>query len=276
MNIQYDLMNEDKLDEKLSVSNVSIDTTEVIVKSSQEILDKVAVVKALVDASKVNLKESGDFKIEDVPLIAYDANGDKLDYVEMVPAKVTATVTIDSYHATKQVRVVTTGTIASGKAILSASPDVQEVEVYGEKSIVDSITVINAEIPLDNLSEDKTVSVDLTRPAGIRYLSKTKANVTIKLGDESQRTIDGVAITTANLGDGLSAGLAGSESTISVILKGVSSVINSNDINEASIRAYVDLSGLKAGTYDLPVKVEIGDYRITVQPVKTEVKVVIK
>lgn len=276
MNVQYDLMNEDKLDEKLSVSKVSIDTTEVIVKSSQEILNKVAVVKALVDASKVNLKESGDFKIEDVPLIAYDANGDKLEYVEMVPSKVTATVTIDSYHATKQVRVVTTGTIAPGKAILSASPDVTEVEVYGEKSIVDNISVINAEVPLDNISSDKSVSVDLVRPAGVRYISKTKANVNVKVGNESQRTIEGVTITTVNLADGLSAGLAEDESTISVILKGVESVINNSDVNESSVRAYVDLSGLGAGTHDLPIKVEITDYRITAQPVKTEVKVVIR
>ena len=53
-------MNEDRMDSKLSVSNVVLDTNEVVVKSSQEILNKVAVVKALVDASQIKSKESAE------------------------------------------------------------------------------------------------------------------------------------------------------------------------------------------------------------------------
>lgn len=58
----YDLMNENKLDSKLSISNVELDTNEIVIKSSKEILEKVSVVKALVDASKIDLKESGVFE----------------------------------------------------------------------------------------------------------------------------------------------------------------------------------------------------------------------
>ena len=96
--LSYDIVNEDKLDSKLSISNVELDTNEIIVKSSQEILDKVASVKALVDASQIDLEESGNYTIDSVTLVAYDELGNKIDNIEMVPSKVSATVTIDSYH----------------------------------------------------------------------------------------------------------------------------------------------------------------------------------
>ena len=124
-NLYYDLMNEDRMDPKLSVSNVLLDTNEVVVKSSQEILDKVAVVKALVDASQIKQKESGEEELENVGLVAYDANGNKLENVEIVPSKVKAKVTIDSYHATKTVKVITNGTMTNGKAIGSAISSVK-------------------------------------------------------------------------------------------------------------------------------------------------------
>ena len=131
--LSYDLLNEDKLDAKLSISEVKLDTNEVIVKSSEEILSKVAVVKALIDASQIDLKESGSYKVENVTLVAYDNLGNKIENVEMVPSKINATIKIDSYHATKQVRVLTVGTMSNGKAISSITSSVKQVEVYGDK-----------------------------------------------------------------------------------------------------------------------------------------------
>ena len=43
------MLNEDKLDKKLSIKSVELDRNEVIVKGSKETLDKVAKVKALID-----------------------------------------------------------------------------------------------------------------------------------------------------------------------------------------------------------------------------------
>ena len=148
----YDLMNENKLDSKLSISNVSLDTSEVVVKSSKEILEKVSVVKALVDASKIDLKESGDFKLEDIPLVAYDESGNMLKNVEMVPSKVTAKITIDSYHKTIPVKVVTKGEMSNGKAIQNITSSVTDVVVYGEKSIVDNIPYVETTFDINGLN----------------------------------------------------------------------------------------------------------------------------
>lgn len=268
----YDLMNENKLDSKLSISNVELDTSEVLVRSSKEILSKVAVVKALIDASKVDLKESGDFEMEDITLVAYDESGNMLQNVEMVPSKVKAKVTVDSYHATKPVRVVTSGEMNNGKSIQNIQTSVSEVVLYGEKTIIDNIPYVEAEFSIDNLDGEKTKTINLTKPAGVRYMSETKTNVTISVGTEVSKTITGVEVHAENLNEKYSASAAPGEiKTIDVIIKGVEE--NLADIDSSKITAYVDLSNAKVGTYPMDVIVEIDDERIKVQPVKTQINI---
>jgi len=270
--LSYDLLNEDKLDSKLSISNIKLDNSEIIVKSSQEILDKVAVVKALVDASQIDTKDSGKFTIESATLVAYDELGNKLDNIEMVPSKVSAEVTVDSYHATKPVNIITTGEMKSGKAIASISSSVSEVEVYGEKSVVDAIDAIEASLDISTIDSEKSISVNLIKPNGVRYLSQSNTNVKISICDQVQRKIEGLKVRQEGLGEGLSAGASSKDQTIDVIVKGVDSVVN-KDISDTDIYAYVDLTGLKAGTHTVKVMARISDQRVTVQVVQTEITV---
>lgn len=270
--LTYNLLNENSLDSKLSISNVELETNKVIVKSSQEILNKVAVVKALVDASEITLKESGEFTIDNAKLVAYDANGKLLNNVEMVPSSVSAKVTIDSYHATKDVKVVTSGTMASGKALANLTTSVKQVEVYGDKATVDALPNVEAVINVDGLDSNKTMSVNLTQPVGIRYMSETKTNVDVSVGTEAQKTVSGVQVRTTNLASGYVANAVTAEDqNIEVIIKGVEGVINS--VEASDIVAYVDLSGLKTGTHTVPVKVSVSDSLIIAQTAKTEIKV---
>ncbi|MCH5167604.1 MAG: hypothetical protein J1F35_06940 [Erysipelotrichales bacterium] len=272
--LHYDLLNEDKLDSKLSISNVVLDTNEVVVKSSQEILDKVAVVKALVDASLIDLKESGEATLENVALVAYDAQGQKVDNIEIVPSKVSVKVTIDSYHATKAVKVITSGEMNNGKAIGSAISSVKEVEVYGDKDVVDKINYIEAPVSINNLESDKTFAVTLTKPSGVRYLSETSTQVSVTVDEARQRTITGVPVLHTNLGENLSPGAIQEDKFIDVIITGVESVINDDEVVKG-ITATVDLSNLKVGTHTVPVTVTSQSELVAVQPVKTEITVVI-
>ena len=271
--LHYDLVNENKLDSKLTISNVKLNTNEVVIKSSQEILDKVASVKALVDASQITLTESGTQTIENVPLVAFDSEGNKVENVEVVPSKVSADVTVDSYHATKQIKIVTDGEMSNGKAISSITSSVKEVTIYGEKSVVDAIDAVQAVVKVDNLDGDKTLSVSLKKPTGIRYMSETKTSISISVGDASQRTISGISVQVQNLGSDYSASAASvNDRTIDVIVTGIQSILDS-EIDETKISAYVDLSGLKAGTHTVPVTVKVNDERVSVQASKSEINV---
>jgi YbbR domain-containing protein len=190
----------------------------------------------------------------------------------MVPSSVSAKVTIDSYHATKDVKVVTTGTMASGKALANLTTSVKQVEVYGDKATVDALNNVEAVVNVDNLDSNKTMTVNITQPVGIRYMSETKTSVEATVGTEAQKTVTGVQVRTTNLASGYVANAVTAEDqNIEVIVKGVEDVINT--VEASDIVAYVDLSGLKTGTHTVPVKVSVSDSLIVAQTAKTEIKV---
>ena len=69
---------------------------------------------------------------------------------------------------------------------------------------------------------------------------------------QTERTFRSLAIQMDNLGDGLTATL-NTERTDVTVSGGISTV---NDLTSDDIRASVDLSGLEAGTYVLPVRID--------------------
>ena len=269
--LTYDLLNQNKLDKKLSVSKVVLDTSEVIAKSSQENLNKIATVKALIDTSKITLKESGTQTLEDVELVAYDDYGNRLSNVEVVPSRISATVSIDSYHVSLPVKVKVDGNMAAGKAIASISSSVKNVDVYGDKDVLDKLTEVEAKVNVDGLSENKKLSVDLVKVNGVRFMSETKTNIDITVGNESQREISGIIVSHTNLSSDLTAQASTDERTISVILKGTQEAING--VQDSSVYATVDLAGLGKGTYKVPVTVTTSDERVIAIPTKTEITV---
>lgn len=272
--IEYDLLNEDKLNKKLSIKSVKLDRNSVYVRSSEETLNKIAKVKALIDLKTANLTEKGTFTVDSIMLVAYANDGTIIENVETVPAKINASITVDSYYAELPVKVVTTGNLKNGYAISSLTSSVQKVSVYGDEEVIKNLKYIEASLSVDDLSENKTTAVTLTKPSGVRYMSETTTNVDIKLEQEISKEFEGIGIEHTNLANGYTAGIAsGSDNTVTVIAKGVESVLNSFD--QTKIIATVDLSGLTSGTHEVEVKVTSDDVRVKLIPKTSTVKIVI-
>jgi len=270
--LTYDLLNEEK-DSKLTIEEVELDSSEVIVKGSKEALEKVAKVKALIDLKAAAITEKGEYTVDSVTLVAYDNEGNKMDNIEVVPNKVSAKLTVDSYFVELPVKVVTSGTITSGYSISSVTNTVNKVEVYGEKEVLDTLTYIEAPIDISALSADKTYNVNLTKPNGVRYMSETSAKVTVTIGTETSKTFEGVGIEFLNLANGYSVTAVSEEDrTIDVIVKGVSSSLESLDVSQ--IKAYIDLSGYnEENTYEVEVQLSIDDPRYTLVSTKKTVNI---
>ena len=84
-----DILNTDKLNQTLIISDVELNKTEVIIKSYKEKLETVASVKALVDANALNATEAGTYTLDNVKLVAYDEKGTEIKDIEIVPETVT-------------------------------------------------------------------------------------------------------------------------------------------------------------------------------------------
>ena len=152
--LTYDVLHQDNLDTKLNIDNVELDRSEVIVKGAEYKLDEVATVRALVDVDNFPTQEAGEITLEDVPLVAYDANGKTVD-VEIVPKTVTAKVTVSSPSKKLPIEIVPKGELAFGKAIKSLSTNIDSVTVYGSEEALDKLDSLEVEVDVTGLSDDK-------------------------------------------------------------------------------------------------------------------------
>lgn len=275
-NISYELLNEDKLNEKFSVSDVTLDQTEVVVKGSQDALDQIATVKALIDLSDSKYSEAITYEIDNLPLVAYDKDGRVLEDVEIVPQTVGASISFSTYKATVPIVVTTTGNLVAGKAISSITINGQTeytVDIYGEKEDIDKITSVPVTVNIDGRGSGGalTYNASISKPTGVRSISESDVQIVVSFGDEKQKTIDITNIRARNLSSGLTVNRTNND-PISVQVKGVQSVIDS--ITADNISAYIDLTNYTAGTYDVDVQIESNDPKVN-YVVSSQVNIVI-
>lgn len=271
--ITVDVINKDKLDTRLSVQSVTIDKEEVIIKGAEHNLEKVATVKALVDVDNIVDPSAGVNTIDDVKLVAYDKYGNVVD-VEMVPDKVVATVNIESYSGEAKVKIIPVGEIAFGKAINSIASSVKSIKIYGDQEVVSkySDTYIPIEVDVTALKENKTYTVVVPKPEGIREVSEKTITVKITLGDEESTEIEGIKIDAINLGPNLKASAVGENSSkTTVIVKGTKDVLKG--IDATTIKATVDLSGLGEGEHTVKVVVTGDEVKASYVAKTTMIKV---
>ena len=255
-----DTINKEKIDSKLSISNVSIDQEEIIIKGAEHTIKEVATVRALVDISKLVDPEVGVMTLENVPLIAYDTNGKTVD-VEMVPSKEVP------------IKVIPVGEVQFGKAISSITSTETKVKVYGSEDALAKIEYLPVEVEVTNLSSNKVFNVSLTTPQGIRELSGKNTKVSVTLGEETTKEIKDIRIETTNLDPNYKAAAIG-ESSIktTVIVKGTKEVLR--EIDESKIKAIVDLSGYnKEGDHEVTITVTGDDVKATYTPKTTKIKI---
>lgn len=272
--LAIDVLNQDKLNEILIVSSVTLDRDEVIIKSNKEKLDKVASVKAIVDVNAINASSAGTYTLDNVKLVAYDEKGTEIKNIEIVPENVTATVVITSPSKEVPIKVVPVGEVSSGSAISTITSSVSKVTIYGEEKVLNAIDNIAVEIDVNGLNQDKTYQTEIKKPTGVRSISTTTITIKVEMERETSREFNDISIEKENLGPGLKAiGASEADTKVSVIVKGVSKLLN--DLDPTDIRAYVDLSDLGVGTWEVPVIVTGTDLRLSYASKSQKITVVI-
>ena len=271
-----DILNTDKLNSTLVISNIALDRNEVIVKSYREKLDTVASVKAIVDVNALNASSAGTYSLDNVKLVAYSEIGTEINDVEIVPSTVTATVTVTSPSKVVPVNVVPVGEPANGSAISSISANVSNVTLYGEESVLNSISEIEVEIDVSGLSNNKTYQETIQKPSGVRSMSETAITIKVEMEKETSKEFDNIPITFKNLDTSKYIVQATQDqvTSVTVIVKGVDVVLNK--LKSDDITAYIDLANLTEGSFTVPVMVSGLDNKLTYTSRTTSVEIVIK
>lgn len=269
--LTVDILHQDELDSKLYIDNVELDRTDVIIKGAQYKLDKVATVRALVDVEEISNPKAGELTLKDVPLVAYDEEGKRVD-VEIVPSTVDAKLTITSPSKEIPVKVVPTGKLAFGKSIESINTNVSTVTVYGQQSAIDDIEELEVEVDVKGLEKDKKFTVTLKKPKGITEISEKTITVDVKVANSTTKEFTVNTIEFRNLADGLSVqALSAEDTSVIVSVSGSSDIIDKLDAS--SIIAYVDLEDYGVGEHEVEVHVEKSDLKLTYTPKTKKIKV---
>lgn len=266
--IESDVVNLNKLDSKLAINSTKLDSDDVIIKGTEENIAKVSKIKALINVSKMAAPTSGTNILKDIPLIAYDENGAKVD-VEMVPSKVNATIEIESPSKTVPLEIVPDGNVVFGKAIKSITSNVQKVTIYGSSKVLDNTNSIKVKIDVNNLKSNKDYTVTIKKPSGIREISEKVVTAKVELDDEATTELSGVKLRYINLGSNYTVQATSESSTeVTVILRGVESIIK--NISATDVEAYVDLDNLGVGEQKVKITVTGNDSRVIYSPKVTE------
>ena len=272
--ITSEILYENKLDSKYTISNISFSRDEVYIKGAEYKLEEVAIVKALVDVRKIVNPSVGTTTLKDIPLVAYDADGEIVD-VEIVPETIDATLEITSPSKEVPLKVDPTGDVVFGKSIESMTLSTTKVTIYGDEETLNNINSIPVKIDVNGLSKDTEFNVNISKPSGVKDMSTSTVVVKVKLSSISEKTVSDVSIETKNLGNGLVAQASSKEdSMIDVIVKGTST--NLKNITSDDITASVDLKGLGVGVHEVEVEVSGDDVKLSYTPKKTKVKIIIK
>ena len=223
-------------------------------------MKKVATVKALVDVASLNNQDAGTVTLKNVPLKAYDKNGNSLN-VEIVPNKIKVAVDLSSPSKVVPIKVIPKGTMTFGKAISSITTSENNVTVYGKQSVLDNLQYVPVNVDVSGLKTDKEYKLELTKPSGVKSMSQNNITVNISLGASTDKDIDNVNIDVRNLDDKYSVqGLSENDIKVTVNAKGVDSVLK--ELTADDVTAYINLKNYKPGEYEAPVKVEGTDSRV--------------
>lgn len=270
--LTYDVLHKDNLDKKLYISDIQLDRTDVIIKGAEYKLEQVASVKALVDVNEIPNPKAGEIELKDVPLVAYDTDGQILKDVEIVPKTVTATITITSPSKEVPIKVIPDGDLAFGKSIKSMELSTTLVTVYGEQDAIDKIEQLEVTIDTEGLDEDKEYHVTIKKPSGITDLSTKTLTIKVKLDDSITKEFEDLSIQFRNLGSNYKVqALTDADRQVTVVVSGSADVVNK--IDASSIKPYIDLKDYGVGEHEVTVKVTGDDLKLSYESKTKKVKI---
>ena len=271
--LSVDLLNQDALDERYIIDEITAKEDSVTIKGASYKVDSVATVKALVDIKSLPKIVLGEKITVSAPLVAYDELGNVVD-VEISPAKVDVELLIQSPSKEVPIQVIPTGNVIYNMGISNLIVNNNEnttVTIYGPTETISAIEYLPVYVNVDGLSEDTQFKVDLDKPAGVKYMSVSNVTVDVKLSsDISNINIENVGISQINLGSNYGVTPVDIDS-VTVKLKGVTDIVN--DITASDINVYVDLKGLGVGTHEVSIIVTGNDPRVEYLPSVLKMKV---
>lgn len=250
--IGYQFVNTNKMDKIYALGAPEFEKDTVIIRASQETIDRISSVNALIDVSNI----SGDI-IAEAPLVAYDQNGNRMN-IDIVPETVKVNVKVTTPSKEVPIVVIPNGEIPNNKAISSISLSHSSVTISAPQTVLDTIQKIEIQLPVYDLQKDtNVVTMPINLPSGVRKKDPSVVSITVNLGEKVEQVVENVEITYRNLGDWKATISEEEKSTTNVKIIGTKEMLE--DFDTKGIEVYIDFAELPEdanGLVELPLHVE--------------------
>ena len=244
------------------------DDVSVSVIGSDNVTENIAEVKGYFDLSGKNTS----FTVEAI-LSAYDGNGRKIDNVTITPESVEVYVKVGQTRMVP-INVVLDGEPAEGftvEGITLSSPDIL---LAAESYLLDEISKADT-LPISvsgaSQSFDAVLGFDL--PDGVSVYSDDDIVAHVTIDRVSTKTIVYNNIQLRNVSSGTT-GIITDELDVAITVMANADILESLD--EDTIPAFIDLSGLEPGEHELTIQYDIPDGVTIIDATQTTVNVTVK
>ena len=249
--LSYDFINQNQMDSRYILGDPDFEQgTKINIRASQDTLNSIAMVKALIDVSG----QMADFETE-APLVAYDRNGQAVN-AEIVPSSVTVSVRVSSPSIEVPIVLNPIGQIPTGLAIDTADIiDHQTTRIYAPESVLNSISEVYVNFDMSTITEnaDRELMLPVSLPSGVSASDVTVVNVRVTLSTIESRTIEGINLSAHNNYNNLAISEISFRS-IDAVVSG--SANNVNNVSIDDIEVFFEMPE-EPGTYNLPLSVTI-------------------
>ncbi|WP_100332848.1 CdaR family protein [Bacillus xiapuensis] len=175
--------NDNLLAEGYQVEDLSVDPRRVKIIGPEEAINKIAYVKATLDAKqKVDKETTGTAKVQ-----VLDSELNKLD-VKVEPETVQVSITVKNPSKKIKLDVFPKGTPPKGVTVTGIEPETEELTIYGKESILEEIEELMVPIDVSDIRKSTTVKVPIELAEGLNFVSPQtiKVKVTAEGSPESK------------------------------------------------------------------------------------------
>lgn len=242
--------NQALLEEGYSIGEIQVEPNVVTVTGGKDVISQISYVKAIVEVDgPVNetVKQKAFVSV-------LDRNLNKLD-VLVDPGEVEVTIPVIPPSKTVPVEVKPIGEPPEGIIIQSINVNLQEIEIFGKKSVLDGISKI--EIPLDvrNIDDSTVLTLQIPLPRGVEAASHESIEVEIAVERGMTRTLEGIPIQIVGLVEGYTVEIKDPENgEVNLTVSGVSETIEALNITDFTLT--IEITDLLPGEHELEIIVE--------------------
>lgn len=250
--VQIELLNTNKLPDGYIAEDPEFEVKEATITGAKEIVDTIAYVKGFVDIGGAK----GDL-IRDVELKAYNDDMGEVQ-IAVNPDTISVKIPISNPKRDVPITIKQEGSLPENLVLTSIKADIETATVYGPQEVLDTINEISIPVDLSAITEDKTITVKLEKPADTFNMEPKEVIIKIDVEEKEDIetiTLKDVPITINGLAESRHATFITPQNGLfDLIVKGSKEDIQT--LNKSDIMALVNIEDLNEGKHTVKIEVK--------------------